>query len=147
MRILFFLPLLALSGCEGFKVLSIRNFSNTDARIVTKPGITRIDRLHIANYPSGVNIIGDSATFVLPADSSFVITSVFTSFLSGAKIRARDIKIHYLRIETPHDTITAHSEAEILQLLHDDRFRYKKDLGRERRLMNSKNFGNIIIQN
>lgn len=145
MLVLFGLSMLFLS-CEGFKVLTLHNFSDVSVDITLKPGLNTMERYEISNYPNAMSISGDSITMELPKDSSIVLTSIFTSFLGGVKLKEYDIRINYLKIRTTDTTIVAYSKQEILSLLKDDSFKYKKKIDKGRDLINSSNWGNIIIR-
>lgn len=133
-------------SCEGFKVLTLHNFSNANVDVTVKPGISTMEKNEISNYPNDLSKNGDSLTIELPKDSSIILTSIFTSFLGGAKLKEHDIRINYLKIRTPDTTIIADSKLEIIDLLKDDSFKYRKKFDKERGLVNSKNWGNIIIR-
>jgi len=143
--ILFGLTLLSVS-CEGFKILKLHNFSNTNVEVTIKPGTNTMKRYELSNYPNTTSINANSVILELPKDSSLVLTSIFTSFLRGAKIKEQDIRINYLKIKTIDTTIIADSKREIINLLKEDSFKYKKNLDRERELINSRNWRNIIIK-
>ncbi len=132
-------------SCEGLKVLTLHNFSNGSVDLTIKPGKYTVER-EIANYPIDLSRTDDSLIFELPKDSSIVLSSIFTSFLGGVKIKERDIRINYLQIRTNDTTITADSKLEILNLLKDNSFKYNRKIDKERVLINSRNWGNIIIR-
>lgn len=133
-------------SCEGFKVLTLHNFSTNRVSVTVKPGISTIKRYEVSNYPNNASIIADSVIVELPKDSSLVLTSIFTSFMGGVKLKEEDIQIDYLRINTPDTVIVAKSKHEIIKLLKDDSFNYKKQLDKMRGVTNSRNYGNIIIR-
>ena len=138
--------IMLFSGCEGFKVLTLHNFSHSQVRLTVKPGINDMEKYQISNYPSSANKIGDSMSLTLPRDSSIVLTSTFTSFMAGPKLKEQDIKIDYLKIETDDSTFVADSKKEILNLIRDESFRYHRKTDKNRAILNSRNFGNIIIR-
>ncbi|SKC46958.1 hypothetical protein SAMN05660236_0809 [Ohtaekwangia koreensis] len=142
MRLYFILILILLTGCEGLKVLTLTNVSGGNATVIVKPKIEEFDKNNIHNYPTGQ--LGDSLVISLPTDSSFVLLSTFTTMMFGSKIKPYDLRIDYLKIETKVDTITADSRQEILDLINDERTRYRPNT--DRQMTNGKNFGNIMIR-
>lgn len=145
-NLLFFGLIIILVSCEGFKVLTLHNFSTNSVSVTIKPGISTMKEYEVSNYPNNANTIADSVIIELPKDSSLVLTSIFTSFMGGAKLKEEDIQINYLRIKTPDTVIVAESKHEIIKLLNDDSFKYKKQLDKKRGVANSRNWGNIIIR-
>jgi hypothetical protein len=131
-----------LTSCEGFKVLTLTNVSGADATVTVKPGIGLYDKSKISNYPEGT--IRDSLTTILPQDSSMVLLSIFTSMIAGSKLKASDLRVDYLRIETRNDTIVANSRQQIIDLIHDKRTRYQRNS--DKAMINERNFGNIFIR-
>ena len=113
-----------LTSCEGFKVLTIHNASENEAKVTVRPGLDYSDKKQIHNYPN--NQTSDSTTVVLKPDSSMTILSIFTGMMFNVKIQESDLRTDYLRIETKTDTIIADSRKEILQLLKDKRTRYRR---------------------
>jgi hypothetical protein len=67
-------------------------------------------KYQISNYPNKSNKISDSITVELPRDSSIVLSSIFTSFLGGVKLKERDIRVSYLKIETEKTLVVANSK-------------------------------------
>ena len=134
--------LLLITGCEGFKVLTIYNVSDNEVKVTIKP---KLD--YSANNNNNQNIpLSDSSTVVLRQDSSLTILSIFTGMMFNVKIKENDLQTDYLKIETKTDTIIADSRKEILQLLKDKRTRYSRKTDKEKVLANSRNFGNIFIR-
>jgi len=131
-----------LTGCEGFKVLTLTNVSGDYAIVTIKPKIESLDKSYIHNYPGGQ--LGDSLVMNLPTDSSFILLSTFTTMMFGSKIKPYDLRIDYLKIETKGYTITADSKQEIIDLINDKRTRYLPRT--DRPITNGKNFGNIMIR-
>lgn len=130
-----------LTSCEGFKVLTIHNTSENEAKVTVRPGFDYSDKKQIHNYPN--NQTSDSTTVVLKPDSSMTILSIFTGMMFNVKIKESDLRTDYLRIETKTDTIVAKSRNEILQLLKDDRTRYRRKTDKDKVTASSRNFGNI----
>jgi hypothetical protein len=123
-------------------VLILTNVSGDNATVTIKPKIEPFDKSNIHNYPS--RQLGDSLVMKLPTDSSFILLSKFTTMMFGSKIKPYDLRIDYLKIETKGDTIKADSKQEILDLLSDQRTRYRPRT--DRPMTNGKNFGNIMIR-
>jgi hypothetical protein len=142
MRLYFILILILLTSCEGLKVLTLTNVSGGNATVIVKPRIEEFDKNNNRNYQTGQ--LGDSLVISLPTDSSFVLLSTFTTMIFGSKIKPYDLRIDYLRIETKVDTITADSRQEILDLINDERTRYRPNT--DRQMTNGRNFGNIMIR-
>lgn len=142
MRLYFILILILLTSCEGLKVLTLTNVSGGNATVIVKPRIEEFDKNNNHNYPTGQ--LGDSLVISLPTDSSFVLLSTFTTMIFGSKIKPYDLRIDYLWIETSVDTIRADSRQEILDLINDERTRYRPNT--DRQMTNGKNFGNIMIR-
>ncbi len=138
-KFIFFGLSLLFVSCGGFKVLTLHNFSNTSVDLTVKPGIETMKRHEVSNFPNTTSLNADSVFLELPKDSSIVLTSIFTSFLGGAKIKEQDIRITYLKIKTEDTTIIANSKGEIIDLLKEDSFKYRKKLDMDRGLINSKN--------
>jgi hypothetical protein len=136
------LILILLTGCEGLKVLRLTNVSGGNTTVIVKPKIEELGKNNIHNYPIGQ--LGDSLVISLPTDSSFVLLSTFTTMMFGSKIKPYDLRIHYLKIETSVYTITADSRQEILDLINDERTRYRPNT--DRQMTNGKNSGNIMIR-
>ena len=141
-RLYFILVSILLTSCEGFKVLTLTNVSGDNAAVTIKPKIEAFHKTNIHNYPT--EQIGDSLVMSLPTDSSFVLLSTFTTMMFGSKIKPHDLRIDYLKIETKEGTITADSKQEIIDLIHDQRTRYRPKT--DRRMTGGKNFGNILIR-
>ncbi|MEM7102909.1 MAG: hypothetical protein AAF502_07270 [Bacteroidota bacterium] len=138
--------IIIFSGCEGFKMLTLHNFSQSEINLTIKPRFNKMERHEIVNYPSPLNKNGDSLNLILPKDSSIVLTSIFTSFLGGARLKEEDIRIDYLKIQTEDSTFIAKNKKEILDLVKSDKFKFRKSHDKERKVPNTKNFGNIIIR-
>lgn len=141
---LLFTVLLLLTTCEGFKVLTLHNASNSKARVTIKPGIGMFDNRNIANYPN--TNFADSVTRILEPSSSMILLSIFTYTMFRVRIQARDLRINYLRLETDKNTILADSKEEIIDLLTDKRTKYTARKDRDKGITNSRNFGNIFIR-
>ena len=120
--------LLIMTGCEGFKVLTIYNSSISDARVTVRPGIASFDRSQIHNFPN--NHLADSSVFILRPDSSMTILSIFTSMLFNVKIKEDELRIDFLKIESPSGTTIAHSREEIIDLIYSKRKGQIKGEGR-----------------
>lgn len=133
-----------LTSCEGFKVLTIHNTSEKEAKVTVRPGLYYSDKKQIHNYPNNQTL--DSTTVVLKPDSSMTILSIFTGMMFNVKIKESDLRTDYLRIETKTDTIVAKSRNEILQLLKDDRTRFRRKTDKDKVMASSRNFGNIFIR-
>ncbi|MCH7397739.1 hypothetical protein MM236_07060 [Belliella sp. DSM 107340] len=140
----FLSTVILLTSCEGFKVLTIHNTSANEAKVTVRPGLDYSDKKQIHNYPN--NQTSDSTTVVLKPDSSMTILSIFTGMMFNVKIKESDLRTDYLRIETKTDTIVAKSRNEILQLLNDDRTRYRRKTDKDKVMASSRNFGNIFIR-
>jgi hypothetical protein len=134
--------LLLLTSCEGFKVLTLTNASKEDIVVIVKPGTETIATKN--NLCCIVQLLKDSMILQLPPDSSIVLSSTFTTMISGSKIKAHDIKLTYLAIQSKNDTIIANGTEQILNLLTDERTRYRS--GFDKPMTNAKNFGNIIVR-
>lgn len=144
-KILTFLSAVILfTSCEGFKVLTIHNTSANEAKVTVRPGLDYSDKKQIHNYPN--NQTQDSTTIVLKPDSSMTILSIFTGMMFNVKIKESELRTDYLRIETKTDTIIADSRKEILQLLKDERTRYRRKTDKDKVMASSRNFGNIFIR-
>lgn len=104
---------IVLTACEGSKILSIRNNSEDNARVITWPD----KESHLAK-PAHDSLIID-----LPPDSSLVVSANFGPILFAGKIRSQDLHINYLSIETKRDTIKAHNKREILDLIYSSKNR------------------------
>lgn len=138
----FILILIFLTSCEGFKMLALTNVSGENATVTIKPKIEAFDKRNIHRYP--MKNFGDSLTITLSPDSSLVLLATFTTMMFGPKIKPYDLRIDYLKIETKADTITADSKQEIIDLLHDQRTRYRPKT--DKKMTNEKNIGNIMIR-
>lgn len=134
--------LVALTSCEGFKVVVLTNVSGDGATVKIKPNDEILDRGKISNYPS--EEMGDSVVITLPNEESLVLSSTFTTMIFGSKIKPYDLRIHYLEIVTKKRTITADSKEKIFRLLDDPTTRY--DPKKDKPMNNGKNFGNIMIR-
>lgn len=110
------LSLIILTSCEGFKVLSIVNQSEDEVRVIVKPSLGEYSRTAIANYPAYQVL--DSSAVVLAPDSAMCVLSIFTFTMFNVKIKEEDLRLDYLRIESPKDTIIANSKAEIIGLIY-----------------------------
>jgi hypothetical protein len=141
-RSYYILMLFLLTGCEGFKVLTLTNVSGDNATVTIKPKIETFDKGNIHNYPSGQ--LEDSLVVTLAPDSSIVLLSTFTTMMFGSKIKPYDLRIDYLNIQTTDTTITANTKEKILDLLHNQRTRYRPKT--DKPMTNGKNFGNIMIR-
>lgn len=102
-----------LTACEGFKIISIRNDSNGDARLIIRSDAEN-------NISKKVQ---DNSVINLPQDSSVVLSSNFGPILFRGKIKPKDLQIKYLRIETKSDTIYAFGKEEILDLIYSSKYR------------------------
>lgn len=144
-KILTFLSIITLlASCEGFKVLTIHNSSENEAKVTVRTDLDDSDKKQIQNYPNSQTL--DSITVVLKPDSSMTILSIFTGMMFNVKIKESELQTDYLRIEAKKDTIIADSRKEILQLLKDERTRYRRKTDKEKVIANSRNFGNIFIR-
>lgn len=119
---------LSLISCEGFKVLTIHNASDSEAKVVVQPGFENSDRRQINSYPN--NQISDSTVTVLQPDSSMTILSIFTGMMFNVKVKKRELRTDYLRIETATDTVTANSRLEIIDLIYSTKRGIVKGEGR-----------------
>ena len=144
-NILSFLFILTLmTSCEGFKVLTIHNSSEYEAKVTVRPGLDFSNNKPIHNYP---NIqTSDSTIVVLQPDSSITILSVFKGMMFNVKIKENELRTNFLKIETSNDTIIANSRSEILGLLKNEKTRYKPKMDKDKVLANGRNFGNIFIR-
>jgi len=142
MRQLYFILLFLLTGCEGFKVLTLTNVSGGNATVTIKPKIESFDKRNIHNHPR--ELLGDSLVMTFPTDSSFVLLSIFTTMMGGPKIKSHDLRIDYLKIQTAETTILADTKEEILDLLNDPRTKYRPRT--DKPMTDGKNFGNIMIR-
>ena len=138
--------LLLITGCEGFKVLTIYNVSDNEVKVTIKPKLDYSANNNNNNNNNQNIPLSDSSTVVLRQDSSLTILSIFTGMMFNVKIKENDLQTDYLKIETKTDTIIADSRKEILQLLKDKRTRYSRKTDKEKVLANSRNFGNIFIR-
>ena len=98
-----------LNSCEGFKVLTIDNTSDHAARVTVRPGLNYSDKSQIHNFPN--NPSSDSSVVILQPDSSMTVLSIFTGTMFNVKIKDRELRTDYLKIETPIDTVLADSRA------------------------------------
>ncbi|MEM6345913.1 MAG: hypothetical protein AAF927_18615 [Bacteroidota bacterium] len=110
------LSLFILFSCEGFKVLTVQNKSDSAVKLIVKPSLGEFNKANITSYPTYQT--GDSSIVLLAPDSSVVLLSTFTSMLFSVKIKARDLRSDYLRIEMTDDTLLADSKAEIINLIY-----------------------------
>ena len=140
----FLFILLLLTSCEGFKVLTIHNTSVYEAKVTVRPGLDYSDKRQMHNYPN--NQASDSSIVVLKPDSSMTILSIFTGMMFNAKIKERELRTDYLKIETENDTIIAESRSEILVLLKDKKTKYRRESDKDKVIANGKNWGNIFIR-
>src|SRR5688572_5825697 len=114
-KIFTFLSIVTLlTSCEGFKVLTIHNTSENEAKVTVRPSLDYFNKKH-HNYQNNQN--SDSTTVFLEPDSSMTILSIFTAMMFNVKIKESELRTDYLRIETKTDTLIADSRSEILQLL------------------------------
>lgn len=144
-KILTFLSIITLlTSCEGFKVLTIYNTSENEAKVTIRPGLDYSDKKQIHGYPNNQTL--DSTSVILKPDSSMTILSIFTGMMFNVKIKESELRTDYLRIETKTDTIIADSRKEILQLLKDKRTKYRRKSGKDKVMASSRNFGNIFIR-
>jgi hypothetical protein len=125
-----------LTSCEGFKVLTIHNTSDHDVRVTVHPGIDSSDHRKINDYPN--NQTSDSSMVILQPDSSMTVLSIFTGVMFNVKIKERELRTDYIKIETPTDTVTAASKKEIIDLIYTKRKGEIKGEGR--------NFATIKIE-
>jgi hypothetical protein len=134
-----------LSSCEGFKVLTLYNTSNSDAIVTTQPGLPKYDKSKIGSYPD--NSTFHSSTLILKPDSSLILSEIFTG-LVGRKmqITEQDLRINYLKIQTGTQIIEAKNKTEIIKLLTDSTTKYVPTTDTSKKIINSKNYGNIIIR-
>jgi hypothetical protein len=116
------------SSCEGFKVLTIQNTSDREAKVTVRPGIKYSDKNEIHNYPN--NLTSDSSIIVLQPDSSITVLSIFTGMMLNVKINERELRTDYLKIETQSDTLIADSREEIIDLIYKRRQGNIKGKGR-----------------
>ena len=133
-----------LTGCEGFKILTLHNSSKSDARVIVKSGITNFRTNNIYDYREQVN--GDSTIVIIQPDSSMVLLSIFTGLMFKVKISERDLRINYLRIETKKDTIIADSKQNIIALLKNNKTKYRRKTDKDKVMANGRNIGNIFIR-
>lgn len=107
------------TSCEGLKVLTIHNTSQYDAKVTVRPGLEYSDRTQILNSQNYQ--ISDSSVVLLQPDSSMLLLRTFTGLMFNVKIKERDLWTDYLKIETPIDTVIAHSKDEIIELIYAKR--------------------------
>lgn len=120
--------LILLTGCEGFKVLTIHNTSDREAKVIMRPGMKYSDENQIHNYPN--NLTSDSSVILLQPDSSITVLSIFTGMMLTVKIKERELRTDYLKIETQSDTVIANSREEIIDLIYKRRKGSIKGKGR-----------------
>ena len=113
------ITLTLFTNCEGFKVLTIHNTSDREAKVTVRPGIKYSDENQIHNYPN--NLTSDSSVIVLQPDSSITVLSIFTGIMFNLKIKERELRTDYLKIETLSDTVIANSREEIVDLIYKRR--------------------------
>ena len=119
-KILTLLIISTLSNsCEGFKVLTIDNTSDNVARVTVRPGLNYSDKSQIHNFPN--NPSSDSSVVILQPDSSMTVLSIFTGTMFNVKIKDRELRTDYLKIETPNEIVVADSRAEIIKLIYAKR--------------------------
>ena len=143
MRTLTLFLVMLLSGCEGFKVLTIYNTSEFNAKVTVKPSLDKYEISKISDYPYCQNT--DSTIVVLRPDSSMILVSKFTGLLFNLKLNENDLKTDYLMIETEKDTIIANSKKEIIALLKDNKTKYNRRTNESGVIYNGKNLNCIII--
>lgn len=108
-----------LYSCEGFKYVTIQNVSSEKA-FVTIKSKTFYDSINDKYLKDPIQFL-DSSKYNLEVDSCITIMSHFTSMMSLKLKHPNDLTFDYLRIESIHDTIIAHSKLEILELLATQR--------------------------
>jgi hypothetical protein len=128
-----------MTSCEGFKVLSLYNASRTEAIITTRPSLSKVNGYRISDFPN--SSASDSSKITLKADSVLLLSSIFTGLLFNNNLKERDLRITYLKIETPQRTIEAKNKTEIINLLSDTTTRYNNA-----KLISSRNFRKIVIR-
>jgi hypothetical protein len=111
-----------LSGCEGFKILTLHNKTGKEITVETRPEIPRFKHTSLVDT---VQTLFEAKTYRLLPDSSLSLLTTFTGLLFNAKIREQDLPIDFLKIETPTDTIIANNRHEIIKLIKDPKLRYK----------------------
>jgi hypothetical protein len=104
-----------LYACEGFKYVTIQNVSSEKA-FVTIKSKSFYDSINDKYLEDPIKFL-DSSKYTLEVDSSVDIQSNFTAMMSMKLEHPSDLTFDYLRIESIHDTIIAHSKFEILELL------------------------------
>jgi hypothetical protein len=125
-----------LTSCEGFKVLTILNTSDHEVRVTVRPGIDSSDHPQINDYPNRQT--SNSSMVILRPDSSMTVLSVFTGMMFNVKIKERELRTDYIKIETPTNTVIAASKEEIIDLIYAKRKGAIKGEGR--------NFATIKIE-
>lgn len=114
----FLILLSALSGCEGIKILTIKNESKSDIRITVKPCLNKIEIQSVSNYQYNQNI--DSTVIIIMPDSSMILLSKFGPLLFNKKISERDLITEYVKIESDNETIVADSKKKIIELIKEN---------------------------
>lgn len=134
-----------LTSCEGFKVLTLYNSSDKDVIVTTNPGLPKYDKTKITSYPDSSTL--STSTVILKPDSSLILSEIFTG-LVGRKINItdKDIRIDYLKIQTGTKTIEAKNKTEIIKLLTDSGTKYIPEVDTSKKIINSKNYGNIFVR-
>ena len=96
-----------LASCEGFEALTIHNTLDYEAKVTIRPGNEHFDKSQIHNYSNNQVL-----------DSSMTIHSIFTRMMFNVKIKEREIRTYYVKIETQTDPVIADSREEITELIY-----------------------------
>lgn len=118
---------IALTGCEGFKFLTIYNRTGQPIRIQTRAQ-------------------QDSSEIIVLADRSYLLVHTFEGLLFNVKIKEYDLPVDYLKILTPTDTILARNRSEILRLIKDEKTRYHRKTDQSFAYSNHRNMEAIIVR-
>lgn len=131
-----------LAGCEGIKALTLYNRTGKEIVVETSPIVPRYRYTSLADTAQSSSA---GMVYRVSPDSSLPLITTFTGLLFNAKIKANELPINYLRIETPTDTIIAANSSEIIDLIKDSRLKYKKE-DKNYVLATSRNINSIIIR-
>ena len=131
-----------LASCEGFKTLTIYNKTGKEITIETRPEIPRFKHY---TFPDTAQILSGSKVYQLRPNETLSLLTTFGRTLFNAKIKAADLPIDYLRIETPTETLIANSRSEIIKLSKKPSLKYKK-ADKKYALDDNKNLEAIIVR-
>lgn len=99
-----------LSGCEGFKFITVENKSKDSITIVAHPGI---ETPELVEYPNTYQ--GRTDTIVtLPPDSTLRIPVYFGPVnVFDKKVKEENIKFDFFKVLSKKDTLVANNKKEL----------------------------------